>query len=298
MQPFFNIFLHKDGLTLSQNKIYRNFNILLFISLLDLMVILFSLNDLQPRWPFYICLAEFFCLVLLLILHVRGYLILARYATFLLALVVQATACIIHGRTAGFDYLFYALAVLPTLFFEKPSYYVSLFLISIMTMLAMQYTYTMREPVAAIHVDFIFYWNIFFTGGLILLVMYIFKSGYERTQKKLIEQHNMLVHQKEEIEVINNNLEQIVVDRTEKIKDQEIRISKFAYINAHKVRSPLARIMGLLTVIGLEKNKESTIDEYLPLLRSNADELNEMLKDVSSTLNGMNDGNSEGEGHL
>jgi signal transduction histidine kinase len=115
--------------------------------------------------------------------------------------------------------------------------------------------------------------------------MYIFKSGYERTQKKLLEQHNVMAHQKEEIEVINNNLEQLIVDRTEKLKDQETRITKFAFINAHKVRSPLARIMGLLNLIKIEKDKTSAIEEYLPKLQSNAEELNEMLREVSVTLN-------------
>lgn len=285
MSSFFKIFLHRDGLTLSQNNIYRNFNILLAIAFLDLIVILLSLKDLEERWPFQICLAEFVCFIVLMILHVKGYLMFARYATFLITLVVQATACIIHGKTAGFDYLFYALAVLPTLFFERKIHYISLFMISIAAMLAIQYTYSSSEPLIVISGNFIFYWNIFFTGALILLVMYIFKSGYERTQKKLLEQHEMMAHQKEEIEGINNNLEQIIVDRTEKLKDQEIRITKFAFINAHKVRSPLARIIGLLNLIDLEKNKGSTCEEYLPKLKSNAEELNDMLREVSITLN-------------
>jgi hypothetical protein len=288
MLSFFKVFLYKDGLTLSQNSIYRNFNILLVIALLDLTVILFFLKDIQPRWPFQICVAEFVCLIALMFLHIRGYMMFARYSTFLVTLVVQATACTIHGRAAGFDYLFYALAVLPTLFFEKPGYYISLFMISIATMLIIQYTYTAGEPLVAIPGDFIYYWNIFFTGALILLVMYIFKSGYERTQKKLLTQHDVIAHQKEEIEVINNNLEQIIVDRSEKIKDQELRITKFAFINAHKVRSPLARIMGLLNLIHLEKDKVSALEEYLPTLRTNAEELNEMLREVSETLNGIN----------
>jgi hypothetical protein len=284
----FKLFLHKEDLTPGQNIIYRNFNILLFVALFDVALILFFLRDLQPRWPFQLCLAELVCLAVLMFLHVRGHLMFARYSSFLVTLVVQATACTIHGRTNGFDYLFYAQAVLPMLFFEKPTHYVSLFMISIATMLGIQYAYAHSEPLAVIQGDFMYYWNIFFTGALILLVMYIFKSGYERNQKQLLSQHNMIVHQKEEIEVINNNLEQIIVDRTEKIKDQEIRITKFAFINSHKVRSPLARIMGLLNLIELEKNKEGMFEEFLPTLRSNAEELNEMLREVSETLNGIN----------
>lgn len=287
MRSFLNVFLHKDGLSLSQNNIYRNFNILLAIALLDLSFILISLMRLEQRWPLQIGLAEFACYILLLVLHVRGYFMIARYGTFILTLVMQSTGCIIHGEAAGFDYLFYALAVLPTLFFEKKFHYVSLFAISIATMLGIQYVYELYPPLIIWPGKFIFYWNIFFTGVVVLLVMYFFKSGYERIQHELLEQHKMIAQQKEEIEGINNNLEQIIVDRTERIKDQEIRINQFAFINAHKVRSPLARIMGLLNLIDMEKNKASTVEECLPKLKSNAEELNEMLKEVSSTLNGI-----------
>jgi hypothetical protein len=286
---FFKIFLYKRGLTADLNIVYRNFNLLLVFALLDTLVILFSLRNIGLTWPFKVCLAEFACLTILLLVHMYGNVIIARYITFLVTLVVQVTACIIHGKTAGFDYVFYAIALMPMLFFSSPIYYTSLFLISLTTMLGIQYAYTFVEPIILLEGGFVFYWNIFFTGSLIFVIIYIFKSGYERTQKKLLEQHNHISHQKEEIEVINNNLEQIIVDRTEKIRDQEIRITKFAFINAHKVRSPLARIMGLLNLIDLEKDKTSTVIGYLPILRENAEDLNKMLKEVSETLAGMSD---------
>ena len=220
MSAFFKAFLHKDGLTLSQNIIYRNFNILVVVAILDNIIILFSLQNLEQRWPFQLGMVEFVSLWVFMFLHMKGYMMFARYGAFLVTLVIQATACTIHGKENGFEYLFYALAVLPMLFFSTPRHYISLFLISIATMLAIHYTYPLYEPVVVIPGDFIFYWNIFFTASLILLVMYIFKSGYEQAQKKLLEQHNVMAHQKEEIEVINNNLEQLIVDRTEKLKDQ------------------------------------------------------------------------------
>lgn len=284
MKAFISIFCHKEGLSPEENIIYRNFNILLVVALVDLVVILSFLRGLEQRWPLYICGAEFFCFIVLLAVHAKGHMMFARYVTFLVTLVVQFTACLIHGKGAGFDFVFYALAVLPMLFFKTKIHYLSLFLISITAMLAIQYTYSLYEPLIIISGDFIYYWNIFFTASLILLVMYIFKNGYERNQGRLEEQHQMMVHQKEEIEGINNNLEQIIVDRTQRLKDQESKITQAAYINAHKVRSPLARIMGLLNLIALEKDRPGTCEEYLPALRSNAEELNEILREVSLTL--------------
>jgi len=43
--------------------------------------------------------------------------------------------------------------------------------------------------------------------------------------------------------------------------------------------------MGILNLIHLEKNKEEIFEDYLIILKSNADELNERLQEVSDTLN-------------
>jgi signal transduction histidine kinase len=287
------IFLSRKDLSANENNVYRNFNLLLAIALLDLIVIALSLKDITPDWPFKICVAEFVCYIVLMFFHVKGYLMSARYLTFIVSLLVQATACLTHGKTAGFDYLFYPIGLLPMLFFQQRMYYVSLFLASMIMMLTIQYGYTFVDPIVIIEGNFMFYWNIFFTGTLIFFVMYIFKTGYERTQEKLMHQHNLILHQKEEIEVINNNLEQIVVDRTEKIKEQESQITEFAFINAHKVRSPLARIMGILNLIHLEKNEKEIMKDYLPILKSNAEELNERLQEVSDTLNDIRKGKNK-----
>lgn len=280
-------FLQRDELSVSENIVYRNFNILLVVVLIDIAIVALPMLTIQHAWPLRIILVEAILFIIFMALHMRGHLLLARYGSFIVILVLQVTACVIHGRQNGFDYVFYAIAVLPTLFFEKPLHYLSLFAVSVLTLIGVHYTYAVTKPLLIIPGDFIFYWNLFSTASIILLVMYIFKSGYERGQLKLQSQHDLMAHQKEEIEVINNNLEQIIIDRTEKIKDQESRISHFAFINAHKVRSPLARIMGLLNLIDLDKNKDHAITECLPKLRESAEELNEMLREVNYTLNGI-----------
>lgn len=285
--PVFKILLRKEGLSVTENNIYRNFNILLGIAFLDVVVFAFLLRDIEPSWPFKLCVAELVIFVVLMILHARGYMMFARYAVFLVTLGVQSTASIVHGKPEGFDYLFFAIGLLPMLFFQRAIHYASLFFISMATMLSVHYVYTITDPIISLG-PYIFYWNMFFTGNIIFVMMYIFKSGYERTQKKLLDQNNMISQQKEEIEVINNNLEQIIVDRTARIKDHEQRLTKFTFINEHRVRSPLARIMGLLNLIDLESNKAKTVEDYLPILKSNAEELNDMLKEVSDTLNEIN----------
>lgn len=287
MAPFVSVFLTRKGLTPTQRVVYRNFNILLLVALADVVIILVPLSQLEITWPFWVCMVELVGFFALLVVHLRGNMRFARYAAFVVALATQCTACLVHGETAGFHFVFYALAVLPALFFERSVQYVPLFVISIAVMLGIQFTYTITQPVVLI-TEMFYYWNMFFTAALILLVMYVFKSGYERNHRLLVEQHELLAQQKEEIEGINNNLEQLIVDRTEKLKDHETRISQAAFINAHRVRSPLARILGLLNLVEFETDKRAACEEYLPLLKSNAEELNEMLREVSVTLSGVN----------
>src|SRR5688500_19554167 len=121
------------------------------------MVIASSLRSIEPDWPLKICIAEFICLLVILFVHVKGNMLFARYSTFLVTLFVQVTACVTHGKSAGFDYIFYVIGLLPLLFFHRAIHYISLFIISMITMLVMQHVYTLIEPLALIKERFIFY---------------------------------------------------------------------------------------------------------------------------------------------
>jgi signal transduction histidine kinase len=273
------------GLNEDQNRVYRNFNIFLCFGLFDLIVVGSALRNIHPAWPFYMCIVEFFLLLLMLILHINGYFILSRYITFLLTTALQAMACVTHGQGSGFDYLFFLISVLPMMFFETRRHYISLFIISITAHLFVMYSYSHFKPLIIIDSDFPLYWNLFFTGAIIFGVMFVFKRDFQRSRGVLQNKTIQITQQKEEIESINNNLEQLVEQRTQKIREQEKLFVEFANINAHRVRSPLARILGLLNIIELESDKYRVTNEFLPLLKTNAAELKSILDEVGDTLN-------------
>lgn len=280
---------HYPGLHENENRVYCNFNILLFLALLDITVIGLGLLQLKPAWPFYACVAQFGFFICMLILHIRGFFVLARFATFLLTIALQTVACIAHGERAGFDLVFFIIGILPILFFDDRRFYAALFLITLITQLSVQYVYAHYEPLMELNTNIPLYWNIFVTASLIFLVIHLFKQGYLTTQKSLQDYNERILRQKEEIELINNNLELLVKDRTHKILEHEKLFIEFANINAHRVRSPLARILGLLKVIDLETHQRSqTIEEMLPVIQKNAEELNTVLKEVDVMLNSAN----------
>lgn len=115
--------------------------------------------------------------------------------------------------------------------------------------------------------------------------MFAFKTGYQKSERILQEQNKKILLQKEEIEVINNNLAHLVEERSSKVLEHENRFVHFAHINAHRVRGPLARILGLLNLIDLEEDTQKALNHTLPLIKSNAQELNHVLKEVDTILN-------------
>ncbi len=276
------------GLSEEQQPTYRNFNLFLIIGLFDLFVIGLVLKDVEPRWPFYLCLAEFTLFVAMMALHMKGHFSGPRFVTFLLTIVLQIVASLTHGQESGLDYIFLVLCILPMLFFENPKIYGSLFFISLGSMLTVHYLYNTVTPIVSLDTNFLFYWNIIFAASMIFIAVYVFKSGYRQQQTSLEEQNRLILLQKKDIEKINNNLEKIVNERTYKIIQQQQKLREFANINSHKVRTPLARMLGLITVIEIETKPDKALIEYLPLLKSNAEELDVLLKEVNDTLRDLN----------
>jgi signal transduction histidine kinase len=91
-----------------------------------------------------------------------------------------------------------------------------------------------------------------------------------------------------EIEKINANLEVVVNERTKKIKDQNELLTEYAYFNSHQVRGPLARILGLISVLHLEFNRDS-FGPYIDMLHQASTELDEAIKNINDQLDGLDD---------
>ncbi|MBX2965083.1 MAG: hypothetical protein KF845_02975 [Cyclobacteriaceae bacterium] len=70
----------------------------------------------------------------------------------------------------------------------------------------------------------------------------------------LLKQTDTLRHSQEEIRSINENLELIIEQRIRRIEERNLQLEEYAFINAHIVRGPLCRIMGLTTLIQQEQN--------------------------------------------
>jgi signal transduction histidine kinase len=102
--------------------------------------------------------------------------------------------------------------------------------------------------------------------------------------EELLASEEELVASSEQLRRINENLNQLVEDRTTALFVQNKKLMQHAFINAHKVRSPLARILGLVNLIGREIQLNDKGDELLGHLNLSARELDEILTEVRKNL--------------
>jgi len=100
---------------------------------------------------------------------------------------------------------------------------------------------------------------------------------------KLKEINEELMLSNEKIELANENLEGIVHERTKKINDQLTQLSRYAHMNCHDVRAPLARIMGLTQLLEIETN-ESARNEIIKKLGPASMELDWVIKSMTKLL--------------
>ncbi len=100
---------------------------------------------------------------------------------------------------------------------------------------------------------------------------------------KMEQQNKELIESENQMNEINAHLEQIVEERTNNVKSKNAYLVKYAFANAHHVRGPLARILGLLQLAKME-----TDDVDYPFvfnqIEKQAHEIDGVLKTINKEL--------------
>ena len=104
--------------------------------------------------------------------------------------------------------------------------------------------------------------------------------------EELQMQAEMLTDKNASLETIKKNLENKVKERTyeltqlnEDLLSQNTRLEQFAFITAHNIRGPIARIQGLLQI--LPENEQNQIIKYLHV---SVNELDQVIRDLVTIL--------------
>jgi signal transduction histidine kinase/streptogramin lyase len=96
--------------------------------------------------------------------------------------------------------------------------------------------------------------------------------------QKTIEQHNMSIAQQ------NENLEKEVAKRTEELVQYNQQLEQFAFISAHNLRAPVARVLGLGQLLELAQANPEEKELIYPKLIFATKELDGVVKDFNSIL--------------
>jgi hypothetical protein len=104
----------------------------------------------------------------------------------------------------------------------------------------------------------------------------------DQIAKTLHNQNLELATRQEETRAINENLESIVDERAFQIENNNRSLAEYAFINAHMLRGPLCRIIGLINLMERESHKHNT--DQLIQLKSIAQEIDLRIKEINSVV--------------
>jgi light-regulated signal transduction histidine kinase (bacteriophytochrome) len=99
-----------------------------------------------------------------------------------------------------------------------------------------------------------------------------------RNSKSLIES------QKNELNKFNQHLEKEVHERTSKLEEQNDKLKKHAFYNAHLLRGPFCRIQGLIQLEELVQNTDADKQEIRKRLQESINELDTRIKEIQEIV--------------
>jgi signal transduction histidine kinase len=139
----------------------------------------------------------------------------------------------------------------------------------------------------------------FLKGGLLLIASAIFMiiqigTRYDLTVKEikarlaLKASNEEIQAQAEEIQGINDNLELLVQERTRELEKKNKALEEYAFINAHKLRAPVASILGLMNLMDKQ--------ELTPDTRHIADHLQDSTRKLDEIVSSITKAIERGDG--
>ena len=99
----------------------------------------------------------------------------------------------------------------------------------------------------------------------------------------LVAEQVEIMAQAEEIQGINENLEMLVKERTAELEKKNQALEEYAFINAHKLRGPVASILGLLNLLA-KCNPEDDASVIREHLHHSASKLDAVVRSITKAI--------------
>jgi hypothetical protein len=109
-------------------------------------------------------------------------------------------------------------------------------------------------------------------------------SHLELHQKatEIAAQNVKLIKAQEDLNALNTHLEGIIHERTAKIQIQNETLLKYSYTNAHHLRGPVARLLGLASIYKLDG--DMNVSFIISKMEEQAYEIDEVVKKINTEL--------------
>lgn len=109
------------------------------------------------------------------------------------------------------------------------------------------------------------------------------KNQVEEQQREIVSQSNKLQQLNQQLSELNAVLEAKDITNAGEIDRQKKLIAEYAYMNAHKLRAPVASVIGLINI--MELSKDGKVDtSVISHLKAAATELDEVVTNIRNTL--------------
>jgi signal transduction histidine kinase len=138
-------------------------------------------------------------------------------------------------------------------------------------------------------------WDAFMlNGGLLLFVVALFmmvliQTRYNLTVREikarlaLARSKEEILLQAEEIKTINENLESLVQRRTVELERKNKALEDYAFINAHKLRSPVASLLGLINLMS-KTNIQGEAEPIMKHMQESGDKLDAVVSSITRAI--------------
>lgn len=121
----------------------------------------------------------------------------------------------------------------------------------------------------------------------IFLVQLKTRQSLQEHEKNLVvtinDKTKALADANAELKIMNENLDQLVKERTQKVHDQFDQLLKYAHHNSHEVRAPLSRMQGLMSIILQEEDIQNKMD-LIEKLKISSEELDAVIIEMNQIL--------------
>jgi signal transduction histidine kinase len=132
--------------------------------------------------------------------------------------------------------------------------------------------------------------------GNTVYINYLYKCEFEKERVRVFDAHEQLEQtsieistQNEAIATYNKRLEVLVEERMKDIQILNRKLIEYAFFNSHKVRGPLARILGLIYLmkritVSSQDNYDHELVEHINMMDVCATELDDVIKTITKLL--------------